>query len=65
MVAHQSIIKFMLEALTHGQPAAVQHSLKPWEWFANCEMRSHTFVGTSWQEDIDNQIHKLTQGKEE
>ena len=65
MVAHCSIIQFMLLALTKGQPAAMRNSLKPWLDFENCEMRGHTLVGTSWQELIDERIHTLSHSKEE
>ena len=65
VVAHQSIIRYMLDALTDGQPAAFQYSLEPCHRFANCEMRGHTFVGPFWQEVIDNHIHDLLQDYEE
>ena len=65
MLAHQSIICYMLLALADVQPLTMQRSLDPWRPFANCEMRGHTFVETFWQEAIDEQIHDLLQGNEE
>ena len=65
MVAHCSIIQFILLTLTEGQPAEMRNSLEPWRDFDNCEMRGHTLVGTSWQELIDKRIHNLSRRKDE
>ena len=65
MVAHCSIIRFILLALTEGQPKAMRNSLDPWRHFDNCEMRGYTLVGTSWQKLIDERIHNLLHSKED